>query len=739
MAYSEITAADLLNKGVEGLPDTPGLTAAQMQQKFDEIAKDVIVPKFNAVVQKLNDPSGADDTQVTDPTTETAGSLNDALGNIETENAANTLARHTHDNKATLDDIDATVKAAYDRLVTLLGTITGIQSVLSSSTAELPDAKAVADAIATVQTEVSLNTAARHTHVNKATLDDITALVKQGYDDLVTLLTGIAGIETTLTNSNDKIPRSDAVYTAVDNLSAIVAANTAARHTHANKATLDAIDSTTKSAYDGLVTLLTGITTVVNTVTDNTTYIPTCHAIVDYVSSLGGGDMLKSVYDTNNDGTVDAADYATTAGSATTATTATSATTADSATTAGYANSAGDSTKLGGLNSTAYALTGDVQKLFGDVATYQATSVALRNYAVGDFMIYNNYFYEVTQAIAQGGTITDGTNITQKTVGEVLTALASATPADMTGATSLLPGTHGLVPAPSAGDQDKVLKGDGTWGTADEATVRYDESTSYIQCKDSQGWFNWKYASRIPSGETITPINDVELLQECAGLPAIYHSVSALLADTVSTAAIIANSNAVDYLARCTSFASDFCEDQFAMSTIGNNNYAANKLLANSTWCPAICYSTYFESVLNVKVPKMTSATTPSGVVSASSYESGREPYKAFDDDTSTRFSSNTSAASWLQYAFTSPMKLKYVKLHASSAARRFYTGRISAWNPGGDSVVLKSYTQNPDIIFKDTFYENNVPYSIYRINQDAGLGDSFELLNAYFYGRVDV
>lgn len=37
---------------------------------------------------------------------------------------------------------------------------------------------------------------------------------------------------------------------------------------------------------------------------------------------------------------------------------------------------------------------------------------------------------------------------------------------DFQGATASTPGTHGLVPAPGAGDQDKVLKGDGTWGDA---------------------------------------------------------------------------------------------------------------------------------------------------------------------------------------------------------------------------------------------------------------------------------
>ena len=37
---------------------------------------------------------------------------------------------------------------------------------------------------------------------------------------------------------------------------------------------------------------------------------------------------------------------------------------------------------------------------------------------------------------------------------------------DMTGATSSVAGVHGLVPAPAAGDQDKYLKGDGTWSSA---------------------------------------------------------------------------------------------------------------------------------------------------------------------------------------------------------------------------------------------------------------------------------
>lgn len=49
--------------------------------------------------------------------------------------------------------------------------------------------------------------------------------------------------------------------------------------------------------------------------------------------------------------------------------------------------------------------------------------------------------------------------------GDLLNKPTIPTIVDMTGATASTAGAHGYVPAPAAGDQDKVLKGDGTWGT----------------------------------------------------------------------------------------------------------------------------------------------------------------------------------------------------------------------------------------------------------------------------------
>lgn len=59
MAFTRIVKNDTANKGVVGLPDTPGLSATEMQKKFDELALDVIVPKHNNLIAELEATTGA--------------------------------------------------------------------------------------------------------------------------------------------------------------------------------------------------------------------------------------------------------------------------------------------------------------------------------------------------------------------------------------------------------------------------------------------------------------------------------------------------------------------------------------------------------------------------------------------------------------------------------------------------------------------------------------------------------
>ena len=76
----QITDQMLANKGVKGLPDTPGLTTTEMQTKLEEIARDILVPKVNEIITEFTKLMTRVITSNTDlMATTVAGYLPDAL------------------------------------------------------------------------------------------------------------------------------------------------------------------------------------------------------------------------------------------------------------------------------------------------------------------------------------------------------------------------------------------------------------------------------------------------------------------------------------------------------------------------------------------------------------------------------------------------------------------------------------------------------------------------------------
>ena len=254
----------------------------------------------------------------------------------------------------------------------------------------------------------------------------------------------------------------------------------------------------------------------------------------------------------------------------------------------------------------------------------------------------------------------------------------------------------------------------------------------------------------LPEGSTVTPTDDVPTLIACAGIGnSEITTVSGLLADTTTLLAVINSNNAIDYLVRSTTFASDVTADSTAMSYIGLNNYAANTLLADSDWLTAICNSTYFESVLNVKVPVMTSNTTPSGVASANvSYDSYYSAYKAFDgNDNSTWFSTDTSSAAWVKYEFPQATKCYYARIKPSlmsdnSCMVKAYV--LQGSNDDFTSDIQQLYTETLPNQNQDVYRVlNNInAYKYYRIYITSSYSSSTNRKGLYtlqFYGREDV
>lgn len=72
---------------------------------------------------------------------------------------------------------------------------------------------------------------------------------------------------------------------------------------------------------------------------------------------------------------------------------------------------------------------------------------------------------------------------------------------DMTGATGSANGVHGLVPTPSAGDQDKFLRGDGTWATSVSTKILRISATIAANAWAGQGPYTYTISNQnIESG-----------------------------------------------------------------------------------------------------------------------------------------------------------------------------------------------------------------------------------------------
>lgn len=194
-------------------------------------------------------------------------------------------------------------------------------------------------------------------------------------------------------------------------------------------------------------------------------------------------------------------------------------------------------------------------------------------------------------------------------------------------------------------------------------------------------------------------------------------------------------------------YSASITDNSTAMSYIGLNNYCANTLLADSTWCEAICNSEYFESVLNVKVPVMTSNTTPSGVVSASSNYTNTAPWKAFDGDNNTEWDPSSNASpSWLMYEFPTNTRI-YLAWMRIREKKSGFTAYIQGSNDGLTWETL--YTHPADTSSGGAYYEEWAvlssvsDYKYYRwyTTRVAFIAGNFSAnpRQMQFYGREDV
>lgn len=225
-----------------------------------------------------------------------------------------------------------------------------------------------------------------------------------------------------------------------------------------------------------------------------------------------------------------------------------------------------------------------------------------------------------------------------------------------------------------------------------------------------------------------------------------YTTLAEVLADTTTLSTLIANHDAVDYLVTAKGLIDGIVADATAMSYIGLNNYCANTLLGDEVWLTAIANSSYVDTVLNVKVPTMTSATAPSGQVICGSQNTSYPAWQAFGNASARWVANQTASAGgtksdWIGYVFTESKVIKSISISLmSNLPITAYT--IKASNDGVTYTDIKSGTSLSGA--DSVTFLNDTAYKYWRFDctqknntgGNAGLPQIYEL---QFYGRDDV
>lgn len=143
--FTKIEEADLLNKGNVGMPDTPNLTTAEMQAKMDELSRDVIIPKFNNLVEELSAESAAEHIGIVPPENFIGNTLQALIVEMALIVLENQLKKHEHLNKEDLDAITKQNMESWNKLVELFVNVTGVADSITDSTTSIPNSHAIVE------------------------------------------------------------------------------------------------------------------------------------------------------------------------------------------------------------------------------------------------------------------------------------------------------------------------------------------------------------------------------------------------------------------------------------------------------------------------------------------------------------------------------------------------------------------------------------------------------------------
>ena len=220
MAFNKITDADLVGKGVIGLPDTPNLSTTEMQNKFEETSRDVVIPKINEVIEGLNGSEVSNSSKAINPVSGNEESFQNTFNALkkytddevtkERKKASDELKVHT-DNKENPHGVTAEQVNAYTKQVVDDKLFDKVEKVegkgLSTNDYDNSEKEKLADA-----------DRKKHEHGNKSVLDSITDTLLSALSRIATIFSTITGVTTSVIDDDTKIPTSGAIVGYVSSL-----------------------------------------------------------------------------------------------------------------------------------------------------------------------------------------------------------------------------------------------------------------------------------------------------------------------------------------------------------------------------------------------------------------------------------------------------------------------------------------------------------------------------------------
>jgi len=710
MALTKITEADLVNKGVVGLPDTPGLSTSEMQEKFDEIALDVIVPKHNTLVDELED-LGVESKVGSDTITNIRTNADMAI-EVSTDGGETYVGTASSGHR--IEDGNGYIYPNRSRLqfssnVTITDNPEGNATFLSVANGEKGD-KGDAATIAIGTVESGVTPAVTNTGSNTDAIFNFT-FPKGDAGSAATVQVGTvtSGANASVTNRGTSsaaildftLPKGDqgdpgtglTILASYNTLSDLQSAHPTgqrgdAYYVEANEhvyiwdvdnlawedigAIKGAKGDTGSAATITVGTVTTGATaSVVNSGT-------TSAAVLDFV--LQKGDKG----DTGNTGTI-------AVGSVTSGVTA-SVTNSGTSTAAVFdfvlpKGDKGDKGDPGNAILPHFRITSDhgstvtITKGAIEVAAVETSSgiyeADVPEY--GTYTVTSVYSGQTTTKTVDVDTVKVYTTNVSIPVGTIIVTYP-------VGATCTCVG-QGESYTATANPETFTVYHLGTF----VITVSKDGDTASENVTiTTQGQSESITIDLIPDGSTVTPTDDVQTWLKCAGIKdkTTYTTLSDVLADSVTFNALLGDSNACAYMARC------------------------------ETWAEGL-------------VPKMTSNTTPSGTASAKSViDSSHMAYMAFDGNVSTFWESagESSTDIYVQYEFANPVTVKALKhtvYKDSNSSNQVYRLVASNDNFVSDTNTLLAETTQTTYVDSQSFwhsFENTTAYKYYRFYVTNGV-----------------